>query len=79
MFVHLGAETIISHKELIAILHWKAASAGASKEFIKRARELGQLADLSDGDPKALVITAARVFLSPVSPSALKKRATLPR
>ena len=75
MYVHLGGDTIVRRKELVGIFHTRVTLAGATKEFLNRAREQDHVADLAGGQPKALVVMRERVFLSPISPGALKRRA----
>lgn len=76
MFLHLGGEAVVPLCDVVAICdHELPAQARASDEFLKTARDRGQLLDVSGGQPKSFVITKDRVYLSQISSLTLKKRA----
>lgn len=76
MFLHLGGDATARLSDIVAILDYRAARSAASKEYLQLARSENRLQDISEGDPKAFVITRNTVFLSPISSLTLKKRAT---
>ena len=76
MFLHLGGDAIVRQSDVIAILDYRATRSAASKEYLQLARSENRLHDISEGEPKAFVITRSAVYLSPISSVTLKKRAT---
>jgi regulator of extracellular matrix RemA (YlzA/DUF370 family) len=76
MFLHVGADVVVSLKRVIAILDLKSsARAEATREFLTLAQSGKHVTDISGGDPKSLVLTDSEVFLSPISSLTLMKRA----
>lgn len=77
MFIHLGGDTIVNSKRIIAILNVDSALvANSTKEFLKTAQEEGFIADFDQKDCyKSVVITDKDIYLSPISTLTLKKRA----
>lgn len=80
MFLHLGGDAVVPTREIIAILDIKLAvqrkdTRKDTGDFLKVAEEEGFLVDISDSSPKSFVITTKHVYLSPISPATLKKRA----
>lgn len=75
MFLHLGGNTIVHTKDVIAILNaencpreqW-AASSGRNALGERPVKTIGE-------DAKAVVVTTKAIFISPISSSTLKKRA----
>jgi extracellular matrix regulatory protein B len=75
MFVHLGGDTLINSKRIVAIINTEnALGANSTKEFLKTAQEEGFVQKLND-DFASIVITDKTVYLSPISSQTLKKRA----
>jgi hypothetical protein len=75
MFVHLGGDTLINSKRIVAIINTEnAMGANSTKEFLKTAQEEGFVQKLND-DFASIVITDKTVYLSPISSQTLKKRA----
>jgi extracellular matrix regulatory protein B len=76
MFLHVGADAVVSLKRVVAILDLKStATAEATREFLALAQREKTVTDISGGDPKSLVLTESEVFLSPISSLTLMKRA----
>lgn len=75
MFLHLGADTVIPLRDVIAITDIKAARSGINDEFLRVMREENLIDDISESDPKSFVVTDKKVYLSAISSSTLKKRA----
>lgn len=76
MFIHLGGDVAITGDEFIAVIDISAIRRTPTiDEYLTAARAKGTLVDLSDGIPKAIVITRDKVYLSPISPVTLKRRA----
>ncbi len=79
MFIHLGGEKIIRASELIAIFDISIeASSKISKQFIVNALNAKITERIGEEDPKSLVVTAEKVYYSPISSTTLKKRAQQP-
>ena len=77
MFLHLGGDTVILTKELIAIINLEnPVIAASTKEFIKVAEEEGFITDLAEKDAKSCIITNRDVYMSPISSVTLKNRAS---
>lgn len=80
MFLHLGSETAVSMKDVIAIIDISQKSISKiNQEFLKTADEEGFIEKISDEQPKSFVIAEinkkSKVFLSPISSITLLKRA----
>ncbi len=75
MFIHLGGETLVDSKSIIAIINTEnALGANSTKEFLKTAQEEGFVKKLNS-EFTSMVITDKTVYLSPISSLTLKKRA----
>lgn len=80
MFLHLGGDTAISMKDVIAIIDISQKNkAKITQEFLKVADEEGFIEKISDEQPKTFIIAEidkkSKVFLSPISSVTLLKRA----
>jgi len=75
MFLHLGSDTIIPLREVIAMVDMKAARAPVNAPFLDFAASRGRVTDVTDGPAKTVVLTDRGVFLSAISSLTLKKRA----
>jgi hypothetical protein len=75
MFLHLGADTVIPLRDVIAITDLKAARSGINEEFLRVMQEENLIEDISDNNAKSFVVTDKKVFLSAISSTTLKKRA----
>ena len=76
MFLHLGADTVIPLKEVIAITDIKAVRSGINDDFLKVMNDEKMIIDVSEGNAKSFIITEKTVYLSAISASTLKKRAS---
>lgn len=75
MFLHLGADVVVSVKAIIAILDLRTAGgAQGTQDFLAQRRRQRRVVDIADGEAKSLVLTDERVYLSPISSLTLKKR-----
>ncbi len=76
MFVHLGGDTLVNSKRIIAILNADSVlGANSSKDFLKTAQEEGFIDNSNQEGYKSIVITDKNIYLSPISTLTLKKRA----
>lgn len=75
MFLHLGADVVVSIKKVIAILDLRTAGhAPETREFLQLRRGERRVLDISEGDAKSVVLTDTEIYLSPISSLTLKKR-----
>lgn len=75
MFLHLGADTVIPLRDVIAITDIKAVRSGINDEFLRVMQEENLIDDISDNNAKSFIVTDKKVFLSAISSATLKKRA----
>lgn len=75
MFLHLGSDTVIPLKNVIAINDLKAIKSTVNNEFLKMMEEEKMIVDISENNPKSFIVTDKIVYLSAISSLTLKKRA----
>lgn len=75
MFLHLGADTAIPLRNVIAIFDLKISSSTATEQYLKKIRSMNKVIDISDNSAKSFIITDQIVYLSAISSQTLKKRA----
>lgn len=76
MFLHVGADVVVSLKQMVAILDLRSIQgAEPTREFLSQAYGRKRVFDVASGDPKSLVLTDEGIYLSPISSLTLKKRA----
>ena len=75
MFLHLGADTVIPLRDVIAITDIKTVRSGINDDFLRVMKEENMIDDISDGNAKSFVVTEKLEFLSAISAATLKKRA----
>lgn len=76
MFLHVGADVVISIKRVIGIMDLRSTShAEATKEFLSLARTERKIIDVVPENAKSIVLTEDEIYLSPISSLTLKKRA----
>ncbi len=81
MYLHLGGDTVVAQKDIIAIFDLDITSTSKiTREFLHVAEEEGFVVNVSPMDlPKSYVLTEGnretRVFISPISAATLLKRA----
>jgi len=78
MFLHLGADTVIPLRVVIAITDIRALKSDINAEFLRVMKEENLIEDISEGSAKSFVVTDRGVFLSAISAATLKKRARFP-
>lgn len=76
MFLHLGADTVIPVRDVIAITDYKLSRSAINEEFIHTMREEQLIVNVSENNPKSFVITDKTVYLSAISALTLKKRSS---
>lgn len=75
MFLHLGADTVILLRDVIAITDLKTIRSGINDDFLRVMNEENIIEDISDSNAKSFIVTDKKVFLSAISATTLKKRA----
>lgn len=80
MYVHLGGDTVVLQKDIVAILDLELTSISKiTREFLHVAEEEGFVVNVSTELPKSYIITEydneSRVYISPISAATLLKRA----
>lgn len=76
MYIHLGEEKIVRVSELVAILDYAIEKSSIiTQQFIQQALDEKRLIQIGEKEQKSLVITEDKVYISPISPTTLKKRA----
>ena len=80
MFLHLGGDTVIAMKDVIAIFDLDLTTTSKiTREFLHVAEEEGFVINVSEDLPKSYILTESnnesRVYISPISAATLLKRA----
>lgn len=76
MFLHVGADVVVSLKRVVAILDLRSSQeADATREFVTLAHRDKKVTDIAGGEAKSLVLTDTDIYLSPISSLTLMKRA----
>ncbi len=80
MYLHLGGDTVIAQKDIIAIFDLDITSISKiTREFLQVAEEEGFVVNVSEDLPKSYVLAEvdkeSKVFVSPISAATLLKRA----
>ena len=74
MFLHIGADTVVRMKDIIAVFDIKAGRTPIGESFIKNIAQ-DSIVDIAEGCPKSFIITDKKVYLSAISSVTIKKRA----
>lgn len=75
MFLHLGADTVVLLKNVIAINDFRMVKSNINNIFLENMRTSKAVIDVSNDNAKSIVITDEVVYLSAISSLTLKKRA----
>lgn len=77
MFLHLGGNTVVSKREIIAILDIRTEKSPVTGEFMEIARDEGFIKNIALKEKaKSFVITSDQIYISPISCTTLKKRSS---
>ncbi|MDQ7794629.1 MAG: DUF370 domain-containing protein [bacterium] len=75
-FLHIGDDVAVPMAAIVAIIDLEAAGGAlCTREFIELARAERRLVEVTTGPPRAAVLTAEEVLLSPISAATLAQRA----
>ncbi len=80
MYVHLGGDTVVLQKDIIAIFDLELTTISKiTREFLHVAEEEGFVVNVSEDLPKSYILTESdnesKVYISPISAATLLKRA----
>ena len=78
MYFHAGQDFVLNTRDVLGV--FDLDTAGASRrtgDYLRRAEAEGAVVDLCPPGtlPKSFIVTGETVYISPLSPAALKKRA----
>lgn len=75
MYVHIGKNKSVTHKELIGVFDIENASRSAlTKAFLKKIQQEDKVINLCTDLPKSIVLTNKAVYISPSGAASIKKR-----
>ena len=79
MYLHLGQSTVVSLKNVVAILDMENTTVSKNgRNFLEKAQENGEIFNVSDELPKSYVVCEKNkkrlVYISPISSATLFKR-----
>ncbi|MHB0884777.1 MAG: extracellular matrix regulator RemB [Bacillota bacterium] len=78
MLVNIGGEAVLRSREIIGLFDLETVGdSPITKEFLDLIRTEGTAVDLSGGNPKSVILTSDKVYLTTVSIGTIRKRATL--
>ncbi|CAM3944893.1 extracellular matrix regulator RemB [Mesobacillus zeae] len=71
MYLHVGEDTLVRTRDVIAILDKESASSSPILEEFLRGQEA---VNLSKAEYKSIVVTCDKIYYSPLASGTLKKR-----
>ncbi|GAA4724535.1 extracellular matrix regulator RemB [Brevibacillus fulvus] len=78
MFIHIGGDTVVSAKDVIAILDHQSVKASQSNlRFLEDEKKIKHVVENSLEETKSYVITKNAIYCSPISCHTLKRRAQI--
>ena len=75
MFLHLGADTVIPLRSIIAIFDLKITGSAITDQYMKNIKAKNKVIDISNNNVKSFIVTDQNIYLSAISSQTLKKRA----
>lgn len=76
MFLHLGGDYVVSNDQIVVILDYQLHShSKITRNYIENCQEKGSCHDISEENPKSVIVTTSGIYFSQISPATLKKRA----
>ena len=76
MLLHIGDDKVITKESIVAILDINTTSSPITKDFLEIASDEGFIERVSETKETSFVVTAEKIYYSPISCSTLKKRVT---
>jgi len=81
MLLHIGEDTVLRTRDVVAILDLKSALSFETQAFLRAAQEKNEVRNAGEGAFKALILCQRNgkscVYYSPISSDTLKKRFSL--
>ncbi|MCH5187228.1 MAG: DUF370 domain-containing protein [Oscillospiraceae bacterium] len=79
MYLHLGGQTVVRERDIVAILDLETTSVSKkTKEFLRINEKMGLMENISDDIPKSYVICNengnTKIYISQISSATLLKR-----
>lgn len=75
MYLHVGADMVVSLHQVIAIVNLRTVrKGGPTEELLEKLRRENRLIQVEGGEVRSLVLTDAGGILSPISATTLKRR-----
>ena len=76
MYLHIGEDTLIKDKEIIGIFDMDTSTVNkATRDYLKKAETDKRVIYVNYDLPKCFVVTDDKVYVSPINPGTLNKRA----
>ena len=82
MYLHIGNEQILNHRDIIGIFDIENASVSKfTKEFLSRSQQADEVVTVTNDLPKSIIVWEKngekRLYLSQLAPATLRKRSNL--
>ncbi|GAB2536921.1 extracellular matrix regulator RemB [Gracilibacillus alcaliphilus] len=78
MFIHIGDDQVIQSQDVIGIIDYNLVSSSTiNEEMLQQLKQKDQVIVADEELTKAVVITADKVYYSPLSVLTLKKRTSM--
>ncbi|MBQ9980332.1 MAG: DUF370 domain-containing protein [Oscillospiraceae bacterium] len=76
MYLHLGQNVIVRERDVLGIFDLEITSQSKrTRQFLAAAEKGGRAVTVSDDLPRSFIVTADKVYISPLSSATLQKRA----
>lgn len=76
MFIHLGGDIVLKAERIVAILdHNSQNLSKENHDMMKDHKKRKATVQVTEDNPKSMVITEEEIYLSPISSHTLKRRA----
>lgn len=83
MYLHLGADSLVRHKDIIAVIDMdKSTVSKTTRDYLTRAQKSGEIINVSEDLPRSFVICGKRgkqsVYITQISSQTLYRRSIRP-
>ena len=73
MFLHIGGDYSVAFSDILSIHDYeKTVKNAANRDFLEKRRE--SIIDISDSEPKSIIVTPDKLYISAISTLTLKGR-----
>ena len=73
MFLHIGGDYSVAFADILSINDYeKTVKNAANRDFLEKRRE--SIIDISDSEPKSIIVTPDKLYISAISTLTLKGR-----